>query len=473
MLIGRKEELHEIREAYKSEYSQFVAVYGRRRVGKTFLIREAFDYSFTFQHTGVAQLKMKGQLESFRLSLIEQGHKECPVLNSWLEAFNELKYIIKSSRKKKKVIFIDEISWMDTPKSNFVQALENFWNGWCTARKDILLIICASATSWIINKVLKNRGGLHNRVSVKIHLAQFTLKECEEYLLSRNFRISRYQILMLYMVMGGAAYYWSLLNKSKSASQNIDSLFFAENGKLRNEYNALYESLFKHPELYVKIVSILGNKATGLTRQELVEKYNLDGSGTLTKCLEELEECGFIRKYNAFGKESKGAIYQLIDNYTLFYFKFIKESNGDVSFWTNSLNTSLQNTWCGYAFERVCLQHIQQIKQALGIGAVSTKQCSWRTDVKLLKEDERGAQIDLLIDRKDDTINICEMKWSSAQFIINSDYDIELRNKVTAFVRETQTRKAVHTTMITTYGVKKNLYVDDYQSEVTLEDLFL
>ena len=472
MLIGRKEELREIREAYKSEYSQFVAVYGRRRVGKTFLIREAFDYTFTFQHTGVAKLKMKGQLEAFRLSLIEQGHKECPILNSWLEAFNELKYIIKSSRKKKKVVFIDEISWMDTPKSNFLQAFENFWNGWCSARKDVLLIICASATSWIINKVLKDRGGLHNRVSVRIPLAPFTLKECEEYLASRNFRISRYQILMLYMVMGGPAYYWSLLNKSKSAAQNIDSLFFAENGKLKNEYNALYESLFKHPELYIKIVSILGNKATGLTRQELVDKYNLDASGTLTRCLEELEECGFIRRYNAFGKESKGAVYQLIDNYTLFYFKFIKEADGDVAFWTNSLNTSLQNTWCGYAFERVCLQHIGQIKQALGIGAVSTKQCSWRADVNLLQEGERGAQIDLLIDRKDDTINICEMKWASGPFVIKSDYDMELRNKVTAFVRETQTRKAVHITMITTYGVKKNMYVDDYQSEVMLDDLF-
>ena len=361
---------------------------------------------------------------------------------------------------------------MDTPKSSFLQAFENFWNGWCSARKDVLLIICASATSWIINKVLKNRGGLHNRVSVRIPLAPFTLKECEEYLVSRNFRISRYQILMLYMVMGGPAYYWSLLNKSKSAAQNIDSLFFAENGKLKNEYNALYESLFKHPELYIKIVSILGNKATGLTRQELVDKYNLDASGTLTKCLEELEECGFIRKYSAFGKESKGAVYQLLDNYTLFYFKFIREADGDVSFWTNSLNTSLQNTWCGYAFERVCLQHIGQIKQALGVGAVSTKQCSWRADVNLLQEGERGAQIDLLIDRKDDTINICEMKWAFGPFVIKSDYDMELRNKVTAFVRETQTRKAVHTTMITTYGVKKNMYVDDYQSEVMLDDLF-
>ena len=473
MIIGRKEELREIREAYKSEYSQFIAVYGRRRVGKTFLVREAFDYSFTFQHTGVANLNMKGQLEAFRMSLMEQGHKECPVLKSWLEAFNELKVIVKSSKKKKKVLFIDEISWIDTPKSGFLAALENFWNGWCSARKDVLLIICASATSWIINKVIKNKGGLHNRVNVRISLAPFTLKECEEYVKSRNFRLSRYQILLLYMVMGGPAYYWSLLDKRKSAAQNIDSLFFAENGKLHNEYSSLYESLFKHPEPYIKIVSVLGKKATGMTRKELVDKYKLDESGALTKCLEELEECGFIRKYNAFEKKSKGSVYQLIDNYTLFYFKFIKEADGDEDFWTNSLNTPLQNSWCGYAFERVCLQHIAQIKQALGIGSVSTRQCAWRADGSLLQEGERGAQIDLLIDRKDDTINICEMKWASAPFVIDSDYDMELRNKLSAFTRQTQTRKAVHTTMITTFGVKKNMYLDDYQSEVILDDLFL
>ncbi len=473
MLIGRKEELQEIRNAYNSEYSQFVAVYGRRRVGKTFLIREAFNYSFTFQHTGLANVKMREQLEAFRLSLIDQGDKDCPVLHSWLEAFNELKKIIKSSRKKKKVIFIDEISWMDTPKSSFLAAFENFWNGWCTARKDILLVICASATSWIINKVLKNRGGLHNRVNLQIPLAPFTLKECEEYLISQYFKISRYQILMLYMVMGGPAYYWSLLNKSKSAAQNIDSLFFKENGLLKNEYDALYASLFKNPELYIKIVSILGNKASGLTRTELVEKYGLDASGTLTKSLEELEQCGFVKKYKAYGKEAKDAVYQLIDNYTLFYFKFIREADGDTSFWTHTLNTPIQTTWCGYAFERVCLQHINQIKKALGISAVSTKQSAWRSDAALLKKGERGAQIDLLIERKDDTINICEMKWSSEPFVITSDYDSELRNKVTAFIRETKTRKTIHTTMVTTYGVKKNMYSDDYQSEVMLDNLFM
>ena len=473
MLIGRKEELKELKDAFKSEYSEFVAVYGRRRVGKTFLVREAFNYEFTFQHTGVAKEKIAGQLAAFRTSLIDCGYADCPELSSWSDAFNALKVVIKSSRKKKKVIFIDEISWMDTPKSQFVSALEHFWNGWCSARKDVLLIICASATSWIINKVIKDRGGLHNRVSVQIYLMPFTLKECEEYLQSRGIRISRYQILTLYMVMGGPAYYWSLLQKGKSAAQNIDNLFFAENGKLRGEYNALYESLFKNPQRYIKIMEALGDKGIGLTRQELVDDYGLENNGVLTTCLEELEQCGFIRKYNAFDKEKKEALFQLIDNYTLFYYKFIREAGGDTAFWMHSLNSGFYRAWSGLAFERVCLQHVGPIKAALGISGVMTRQCAWRADRKKLSPGERGAQIDLLIDRKDDIVSICEMKWASEPYVIDKDYDEKLRNKVAAFIRETGTNKSVLVSMVTTYGVRENTYSDAVQSQVVLEDLFV
>ena len=473
MLIGRKEELRELNDAFKSEYSQFVAVFGRRRVGKTFLVREAFNYEFTFQHTGVAKEKLSGQLAAFRTSLIDCGYTDCPELNNWPDAFNALKVLIKSSRKKKKVIFIDEISWMDTPKSQFVSALEHFWNGWCNARKDVLLIICASATSWIINKVIKDHGGLHNRVSVQIYLKPFTLKECEEYLLSRGIHINRYQILTLYMVMGGPAYYWSLLQKGKSAAQNIDNLFFADNGKLHGEYNALYESLFKNPERYIKIVEALGEKGIGLTRQELIDDYGLENNGLLTTCLEELEQCGFIRKYNAFDKQKKEAMFQLIDNYTLFYYKFVRESGGDPAFWMHSLNSGLYRAWSGLAFERVCLQHIDSIKNALGISGVMTRQCTWRADRKILIQGERGAQIDLLIDRKDDIVSVCEMKWASEPYVIDKDYDEKLRNKVSAFIRETGTCKSVLITMVTTFGVKDNMYSDTIQSQVVLDDLFV
>lgn len=474
MIIGREKELETLRGLIKEEYSEFVAVYGRRRVGKTFLVREAFDYTFTFQHTGIAKKTKAVQLEAFRRSLKDAGYADCPHFENWFDAFDALKTLINASRKKKKVIFIDEISWMDTPKGDFLACFEQFWNGWASARKDIVLIICASATSWIIDKVLKNRGGLHNRVTRKMHIRPFTLKECEEYLAQRKFKISRKSIITLYMILGGVAYYWSLLERSKSFAQNVDMLFFSEDAKLKDEFNALYDSLFKKPEAYKTIVSALSEKGVGLSRQELISDFKLDDNGALSTKLEELENCDIIRRYNAYGKETKDALFQMVDNFTLFYFQFIKDNrSGDTSFWRNSLGSQAYNNWAGLAFERVCLQHIQQIKTALGIGSVATSQASWRTDRKLLNKNEKGAQIDLLLDRKDDIINICEMKWCADQFPIGKREWDDINNKVVAFTRECHPSKTIHLTMVTTYGVKKNIYSDEIQSEVTVDELFI
>jgi len=474
MIIGRENELSVLRGLVKAEYSEFVAVYGRRRVGKTFLVREAFDYSFTFQHTGIATKPKAIQLEAFRRSLIDAGFSNCPHLENWFDAFDALKVIITNSRKHKKVIFIDEISWMDTPKADFLSCFEQFWNGWASARKDVVLIICASATSWIISKVLKNRGGLHNRVTRKLHIRPFILKECEEYLAARKFRISRKQIITLYMILGGVAYYWSLLEKGKSVVQNINELFFTEDAKLKDEFNALYDSLFKNPEQYKTIVTALASKGKGLTRQELISDYGLDDNGALSIKLEELENCDLIRRYNAFGKDTKDALYQMIDNFTLFHYRFIRENrSGDDQFWINNLGSGAYNAWAGIAFERVCLQHIQQIKNALGIGGVATSQSSWHADKKLLAKNEKGAQIDLLLDRKDEIINICEMKWCPDLYAMDkSDWE-DMRNKQTAFIRECKPGKSVNLTMVTTFGVKKNSYYDEIQSEVTADQFFV
>ena len=312
-MIGRIKEQKALKEAYKSEYSQFVAVYGRRRIGKTFLVRETFEYNFTFQHAGAAKESMKGQLALFKTSLQDYGHKDCPELKTWHEAFNQLKVLIQSSKSKKKKIFLDEAAWMDTPKSNFLSALEHFWNNWASNRKDVLLIICASATSWIINKVFKNRGGLHNRVTVRIPLAPFTLNECEQFSKERGLKLSRYQILNLYMVMGGVALYWTMLDKQFSAVQNIDQLFFNKDAKLKGEFNDLYDSLFKHPDAYKSIVVTLGKHLSGLTRKELLKYTGQADNGVFSDRLEELEECGFIMKMRSFPKDKK-ELMRMIDD---------------------------------------------------------------------------------------------------------------------------------------------------------------
>ena len=474
MLIGRKEEIRKLKDAYASKTSEFIAVYGRRRVGKTFLVREVFDYNFTFQHAGISKKPLKIQLNRFHASLIKQGLTDCPKFADWYEAFDALEVLINQSDSKKKIIFLDEIAWMETPKSNFVSALESFWNSVASNRKDVLMIICASATSWIVKNVLKDRGGLHNRVTKKLPLAPFTLKECEDYAAKQGLKLRRHQILNLYMVMGGVALYWSLLDKSLSVAQNIDALFFGKNPELKGEFNELYDALFKKPEPYKKIIITLSKKMEGMTMTELRKAGKIPDGGVLTGRLRELEECGFIVSSRSFHKAKKDTIYKLIDNYTIFYFKYVRENEKTENFWTKPIDPNSIRSWSGLAFERVCMQHISQLKQAMGMSAVATTEYAWRSDPKKKRtDDEDGAQIDLLIERGDGVINICEMKWSTNEYTLTKQDEKNLSNKVEVFEYQTGTKCSIIVTMVTTFGVKHNMYYDSIQSEVTIDQLFI
>ena len=405
MLIGRKEELKTLHQALIADESKFVAIYGRRRVGKTFLVREAFNNDFAFYHTGLANETNHIQLAEFNRSLASYSKQKQSKLKDWYDAFDRLGQLLAQSTIPKKVVFIDEMPWMDSPRSNFLSALEHFWNGWASARKDILLIVCGSATSWIINKVIKNHGGLHNRVSVRIHLKPFCLRECELYSEEMGLRFNRRQVLEGYMIMGGVPFYWSQLKPGMSLAQNINQLFFSEDGNLRHEFDDLYDSLFKQPKPYLSIVDALATKKVGMTRTEILQATKLTDNGKLTEYLENLEYCGFIRKYNCIGMKAKNALFQLMDNYTLFYYKFIKDSYiNDAQYWTKITGKPEYNTWCGLAFERVCLQHVEQIKTKLGIQGVITTVYSWSVAGS---KDKPGAQIDLLIDRE----RFCIWHW--------------------------------------------------------------
>lgn len=467
-LIGRKEEQHNLKSYLSANNSEFVAVYGRRRVGKTFLIREFFNNKFDFQLTGLANVGTKEQLINFHVALLKHSKKEYPFVSTWYEAFEQLIHLLENSSKERKIVFLDELPWMDTRKSGFLSAFEHFWNGWVSARKDILLIVCGSATSWMVSKLMNNKGGLHNRVTRKMFIAPFTLKECEDYLLDSNFSWNRYQITESYMILGGIPYYLSLLNKTMSLSQNIDNLFFKETGILKYEFKNLYASLFVNSDAHIKVVEALGKKAKGLTREELLSITKFSDGGGVSKILEELELCGFIRKYNAFDKKLRNGLYQLTDFYTLFYLKFIQKNEyNDASFWSTSIDSPQHRAWSGYAFEKVCLAHINQIKKKLGISGVQCKVASWRS-----RQIEPSAQIDLLIERKDQIINLCEMKFSNNEFIIDKNIEKNIRNKMTAFKNEVGTRKAINITMITTYGIRQNEYAGIVQNEITMDDLF-
>jgi len=470
MFVGREIERRKLRQALETDHSEFIAVYGRRRVGKTYLVRETYRSELVFQHTGLVSGNLKRQLQEFCQSLLDYGFKGNCAAKDWYEAFHLLGKFLTTCRHGKKIVFLDELPWMDTPRSEFVSALDHFWNGWCSARQDIVLVVCGSATSWIIEKIIKNYGGLHNRLTRSLLLQPFSLHECELYAEEKKLHWNRMQILEFYMAVGGVPHYWSFLEPGESAAQAIDRLFFAENGELRNEFGALYASLFRQSEPYVAIVKALSEHNCGLNRKEVARRTGLLENGKFTQMVEALEYCGFIRVYHAVGKKSKEAILQLVDSFTLFYYRFVKDGKmrGDGA-WRNVLNSSAYRVWTGLAFEQVCLLHLPQMKKALGINGVNTRASSWFLPGNA---DNDGAQIDLLIERQDQIINICEMKFSRAEFAVTKEYENELLCKEELFIQNAKPRQAVHLTLVTTFGLKDNSHSKVFQSSICLNDLF-
>ena len=471
MLIGREREKQVLLNTLNEEYSQFVAVYGRRRVGKTFLIRETFGNRFDFQFTGAANLTSRKQLARFRRALKEHGQTDTHTITNWGDAFSELKRFLMNLPEGKKVVFLDELPWMDAPRSSFLSELESFWNGWASARKDIVFIVCGSSTSWMVKKIIKNKGGLHNRLNHRISLNPFPLGLCEKLAQSRGLVLTRKQLLEAYMVFGGVPYYWSLLQKGTSISAEIDRLIFSQDGELHDEFEMLYASLFKKPDSYIRVIELLAKKKMGMTRQELLLAGRFEDNGAFTEILNALEWCGFIRSYTMMGYRTKSNIFQLIDHYTLFYYEFINGVRQGSNYWRALLGTPKYNTWCGLAFERTCLWHIDQIKKKLGISGILTNEYVWRC----LPDDSAGrpgVQIDLLIDRSDGIIDVCEMKYSKESYTISSDYAKELIRKRNVLQSVTGTKKAIHSVMITTDGLTHNEYIGDIQAEIQLDDLY-
>lgn len=468
-IIGRRAEMDRLDRLCGSSKAEFAVVYGRRRVGKTYLVREYFKGSFAFYVTGVAGGGSQVQLKSFNGSLQDAGGEACP---DWFEAFREMRRLLeredvrRDAASGKRIVFIDEMPWLAAPRTDFMAALELFWNQWGSAQPDLLLIACGSATSWIVKNLLRNHGGLHNRVTARIKIEPFTLAECEEYYSANGHVLAREQMIESYMVFGGVPYYLDLLDRRMSLVQNIDHLCFAESGDLVREFDDLYLSLFKHADRHISIVRALASKAKGLTLQEISSAAGIAMGGTLTKTLDELEASGFLRRYLPFGKAKRGSLYQLIDPFSLFYLRFM-DSRARPGFWQKTHQAPRVNSWRGHAFELVCLLHEEQIERALGISAIASEVGSWRS-----VESEPGAQIDLVIDRADGVINLCEMKWCAGEFAITRDYDLRLRNKLVAFSGETGTRKAIHLTMVAPFGVKRNAYSETAQSVVTADDLF-
>lgn len=470
-MIGRKEEIDYLNHLLDSKRPEFLAVYGRRRVGKTYLIKEFFNNSFSFYTTGVQKGNTKQQLRIFREALVKYGDQTKTIPKDWFEAFTRLENVLSGDvvnrdyRSGRRIIFLDELPWMDTARSDFKSALEYFWNSWGSSQKDLILIVCGSATSWMINNIAKDTGGFYNRLTGQIHLMPFALGECEQLFAANNLSMTRKQMIDSYMIMGGIPYYLNYLKPGLSLVQNIEALFFHENSPLRYEYDQLFSSLFKNADNYKAIIKELSTRKSGLTRTELDESKHTVSGKDLTRCLEDLEQCGFIRKYRNFTTHTKGCLFQLIDPLCLFSLTILEP--GKISSWMDFIETPAYYSWCGLAFETVCLQHIPQIKKALGISGISCQIYSWRS-----KKADPGAQIDLLIDRKDDVINLCEAKYSNNEYELEKDEYTKLQNRIAAFQNETKTKKSIHITMITSNGIRANKYSGLVQNAVIGDELF-
>ena len=475
-IVGRIQEISELQRLYEAQSPELVAVYGRRRIGKTFLIREFFKNKFAFYHTGVSPLEITGknlqkrQLEEFYITLREYGLRAAVCPSSWPEAFRMLRQILeKKSSNKRQVVFLDELPWMDTPRSGFITAFEHFWNGWASSQPNIMLIVCGSATSWMKDKLLNNKGGLYGRVTYNMKLSPFSLKECEMFFKHKGIELDRYDIVQSYMAVGGIPYYMNYFRKGLSLAQNIDSLFFAKNAYLGNEYDRLFASLFGDNGDSKSIVKLLATRRFGFTRKEITQKAGLSSGGTLTKSLAALVNSDFIIPYTPLGAKRE-TYYKLIDNFCLFYLNFIaKKTVSDESFWQNTVMSPAIASWQGFAFEEVCFSHISQIKSALGIAGVQADISSL-----IIKKDGKkaGSQIDLLIDRADRVINLCEIKFSNKEFVIDKSYEENLRQR-TEIIRElTKNKKNIHLTFVTTFGLKSNAYSNRVQKSLSMNDLF-
>lgn len=462
-LVGRKKEIEILNSAYSSDSSELVALYGRRRVGKTFLVRKVFRKDIYFEVTGLYNGNMKDQLENFVNAI---SPKKIVSIHSWLDAFSLLQKKINRSRsKRKKVIFIDEFPWLSTARSKFLMAFEHFWNSYCTQRDDLLVVICGSAASFMIQKVLHNKGGLHNRVTQQIRLLPFSIRETKDFLESRGISYTIYDIVKLYMAIGGVPHYLEHLSKGKSVAQNIDALCFSKDGILRTEYEKLFTSLFHQPEKHLAIVEALATSKKGITRKEILRKSRLKSGGDFTQKLNELIESGFVEEYNYWGNKSQFSLYRLIDEYVVFYLKFIQPHKKlGKGTWQRLQIQQSYKIWSGFTFENLCLKHINTLKKALGIEGVYTTNSSWFND---------EVQIDLLIDREDNVINVCEMKFYQTEFSIDKSYYQKLKNKIKELRSEINTQKNIFLTMVTSYGIKENKYSKELvQNTITIKEFF-
>ena len=467
-IFGRAREIKVLSAIWCSKEAELVAVYSRRRVGKTYLIREFFSKKdIYFEVVGKKDGSMSEQLENFSDALSKVFHKNIPlrIPKNWKEAFNLLtKEIEKLPKSKKVLIFFDELPWMATPKSGLLQNLDYFWNSKWSRLKNLKIILCGSAAAWMIDNLINAKGGLYNRITKTILLEPFNLFETKMFLKKQGIGLKDQQILDLYMIMGGIPHYLKQIQKGKSAMQNINDICFLKSGLLYGEFPKIFKSLFDESDIHLSIIKEIAKHRYGVDRNKLLNNLNLPSGGSFNKRIGELEAAGFIQSFIPYGKKIKEHYYRILDEYTLFYLTWIEPyarrtlGGTKAVYWPSKAKTGVWLNWVGAAFEQICYKHTDQIREALGLGKISCEIGNWRY-VPAKGSKEQGAQIDLLFDRDDNTISLCEIKYSDNEFVIDKSYANSLVSKLNVFEKHFTTKKQIFWSMITTEGVRKKYVV--------------
>jgi len=468
VLIGRDAQQRMLKQAEASGQPELIAVYGRRRVGKTYLVRQYFAGRLRFELTGTRDASLAEQLGNFTHALgkLTGFHHATPA--SWQQAFQELEHALAPmlKRKGRHVLFFDELPWLARRNSRFLPAFEQFWNHWASKQPSLIVVVCGSAASWMIAKVLRQRGGLHNRVTRRIRLQPFCLAETEAYLEHLGIRWGREAIVEAYMALGGVPFYLNQISRRHSPAQAIDQITMGPDAPLRHEFEELYAALFEHHDTHLLVVRILAKSKSGLTRKTLINESGMPSGGGLTRVLDELEASGFIERMAPLGRQQRDVIYRLMDEFTLFHLRWGKRRSG----WLKLRGKPAWQVWSGYAFENLCIRHAGQMLAALGIAGIDSEITTWRSQGK---DGEDDAQIDLLVDRSDQTINLCEMKYTTVPFLISKKVAADHRRKREVFQRKTKTKKTLVTTFVTSAGLKDGGHKDEVvDAEIELGDLF-
>ena len=480
-IIGRETEIATLERLYKSKKSEFVAIYGRRRVGKSYLVNEVYGSKIAFLAVGTYlkdgdknnETYRKLQIEHFYDSLIVSGLETSGIEkpSCWREAFLLLRKLLEGIHSRRKVVLIDELPWLAGPQSTeMIAELGYFWNSWADRQRNIILVVCGSATSWMLDNVIRDYGGLHGRLTETIKLAPFTLAECQKYYKRNGFHLSRYEMCISYMAFGGIPFYLDKLRNNMTVTENIDQLFFADE-KIHQEFRDVYAGLYSSKERYVDIVKALGAQFYGMTQKEISSAIHMKSGGSLTKLLENLMESGIIRQYPRYGKKRVETVYQLIDFFSLFYLHFVQNKQQKKGMWNSVHGTPLFYTWAGETFELLCIEHLPQIQDSLRILSIDRNYC-WNG----ISPNGKGAQIDLLLESKSNrTDYLCEMKFTGGKYAITMSDEENLLNKMEAYAASSMHNKthSIQLVMITTMGIVKGEHSSIVNQSIVLDDLFL